>query len=86
MLKIALIQLDITVEAKHINNKRAQGFIKKAAQEACDVAVLPELFNTGFSKNIVALADEEEGEVAAALRNRYTGPGEELVQEVEEQH
>lgn len=64
MLKIALIQLNIAVEAKQTNYARAESFIRKAAQEACDVAVLPELFSTGFSKNIVAIADEEEGETA----------------------
>ena len=58
MMKIALVQLNITVEAKQTNYERAERFIKKAAQEACDVVVLPELFHTGFSKNIVAIADE----------------------------
>ena len=50
MMKIALIQLNITVDAKQTNYKRAESFIKEAAQEACDVAVLPELFSTGYSK------------------------------------
>ncbi len=67
MMKIALIQLNIATDAKPKNNERAERFIKKAAQEACDVAVLPELFNTGFSKNIVAIADEEDGETASVL-------------------
>jgi predicted amidohydrolase len=73
MMKIALIQLNITAEAKQTNYERAESFIKKAAQEACDVAVLPELFSTGFPKNIVAIADEEEGETASVLSKLAKG-------------
>jgi omega-amidase len=66
MMKIALIQLNITVDAKQTNYKRAESFIKEAAQEACDVAVLPELFSTGYSKDISVMADKE-GETASVL-------------------
>jgi len=68
-MKIALIQLNIAFEAKQTNYERTESFIKKAAQETCDIAVLPEVFNTGFSKNISATAEDENGETASILSN-----------------
>jgi omega-amidase len=66
-MKIALIQLYVAFEAKRTNYKRTEEFIKKASQEACDIAMLPELFHTGFSKNIALMAEDEDGETASAL-------------------
>ena len=42
------------------NFRRAKDLIKKAAEEACDVIVLPELWNTGFfpKENLVSLSDK----------------------------
>jgi predicted amidohydrolase len=60
-MKIALLQLDIIWEAKDINIEKAELYIKKASDNCCDVAVLPEMFNTGFSMNISKIAEDEEG-------------------------
>lgn len=60
-MKIALLQLDITWEEKDRNIKKAELYLKKASDNGCDVAVLPEMFNTGFSMNISKIADNEEG-------------------------
>lgn len=66
-MKIALVQLDIVWESKKINCERAEEFIKKASHEKCDIAVFPEMFNTGFSMNISAIAEDENGKTASVL-------------------
>lgn len=55
-MRIGLIQLNITDEVKQRNHERAESFLEQAAQKHCDIAVLPELFDTGFIKNIKTLA------------------------------
>lgn len=54
-MKIGLIQLNIVADDKQTNHKRAAQFVRRAAQQGCDVAVLPELFDTGFSKHIATI-------------------------------
>ena len=66
-MKIALIQMDTAWESKTANYARAEKFFKKAAQEACDIIVFPEMFDTGFSMNISALSEDEKGETARVL-------------------
>jgi predicted amidohydrolase len=66
-MKIALIQLDIAWESKEANYKKAELFAKKASEEKCDVVVFPEMFNTGFSMNVSAIAESENGETNLVL-------------------
>jgi predicted amidohydrolase len=66
-MKIALIQLDIEWESKKINYRKTETFIKRASEEKCDIVVLPEMFNTGFSMNVSAIAEDEDGETALFL-------------------
>jgi len=66
-MKIAMIQMDIAWESKKANNDKAEGFIQRACQGDCDVVVFPEMFNTGCSMNVSSVAEEEDGETAAAL-------------------
>ena len=88
MMKIALIQLNIVVEAKQTNYERAESFITKAAQETCDVAVLPEVFNTGYSENITAIADEDgklvrrTGVMGIVVKGGEVRPGDRIVLEL----
>jgi len=73
-MKIALIQMDIVWESKKANYARAEKFFIKAARESCDIIVFPEMFNTGFSMNISAIAEDEKGEtsrVLSALAKKY---------------
>jgi len=58
--KIALIQLNTVFESKKTNHERAEAFIKKAASLNCDIAILPEMFDTGFSMNVSVVADSGE--------------------------
>jgi len=66
-LRIALVQLDIEWESKKENYRKAEGFIKRASHEGCDIIVFPEMFNTGFSMNISSIAEDEDGETALIL-------------------
>ncbi len=66
-MKIALIQLNIKWEAKEANIQMADYFAKKAASENCDIIVFPEMFNSGFSMNIRAIAEDLNGETSSAL-------------------
>jgi predicted amidohydrolase len=66
-MKVALIQFNSIWEAKKENLERAEGFVQRAAEDHCDVVVFPEMFTTGFSMNIPAVAEEGYGETAQAL-------------------
>ena len=66
-MKIALIQLDIEWEAKEENYKRAEFFAERASREKCDIIIFPEMFNTGFSMNVSAIAEEGNGKTNSAL-------------------
>ena len=44
-IKIALVQMHVEKD-KYKNLETANTFIKKVAQEGCDLAILPEMFTT----------------------------------------
>jgi len=71
-VKIALVQLDIEWESKKANFRNAEAFITQASHAGCDIVVLPEMFNTGFSMNIAAIAEDEKGETASVLSRLAT--------------
>ena len=56
MLKIAMIQLNIRCDDKCANYDRAETLLRQAADADCDVAILPEVFDTGFSQHVVRTA------------------------------
>jgi predicted amidohydrolase len=66
-MKIALIQMDTAWESRRANYASADKFFKKAAREACDIIVFPEMFDTGFSMNISALRKDGKGETEGVL-------------------
>jgi len=66
-MKIALIQMDTAWESKKANYAKAENFFRKAARKSCDIIVFPEMFNTGFSMNISAIAEDERGETSQVL-------------------
>ncbi|HMK56603.1 MAG TPA: carbon-nitrogen family hydrolase [Dissulfurispiraceae bacterium] len=66
-MKAALIQPDIFWEDQKANYGKAASFAARAAAEHCDIIVFPEMFNTGFSMNLAAVADEGLGETTSIL-------------------
>ena len=66
-MKMALIQMDIAWESKKANYAKAENYFRRAARESCDIIVFPEMFNTGFSMDISAIAEDERGETSQVL-------------------
>lgn len=66
-MKVALVQLNSAWEDKKANLERAGAFVSKAAGEGCSIVVFPEMFSTGFSMNVAAVAEEGYGETASLL-------------------
>jgi predicted amidohydrolase len=66
-MKLALLQMDIKWEDVNANLARAGGLIKDAAVKGADVAVLPEMFTTGFTMNLGAVEKGDEGGTHKAL-------------------
>jgi predicted amidohydrolase len=63
-VKVAMVEMDIAWESKEANLARAREFVKKASEEKCDIVVFPEMFASGFSMNVTAIAEEEHGETS----------------------
>lgn len=59
--------MDIAWEDKAANLARAAELIASASSNGCDVIALPEMFNSGFSMNHSAFAEEGLGETSALL-------------------
>jgi len=66
-MKIASIQLNIIWEDKLANFKRAERFVEQAKEDGCDLVVLPEMFNTGFSMNVDLIAEPANSETSKFL-------------------
>lgn len=66
-MKAALIQIDIAWQDRQRNYDKAVYFAKLAASKKCDLVVLPEMFNIGFSMDLTAVADEGVGETTSLL-------------------
>jgi predicted amidohydrolase len=60
-MRAALIQLDIVWEDPAANHERAGRLVAQAKSAGADVAVLPEMFATGFSMNAAKIAQPPGG-------------------------
>ena len=67
-MKIALIQFDIEWEDPAANHRRAGKLLEEAAERGSRVAVLPEMFSTGFSMNTRRIAQPPGGSSEAFLK------------------
>ncbi len=65
-IKIALIQTHVE-ENKFDNIKNASEFVKKATNEGCDIAILPEMFTTPYQTSNFPIYAEKEGEESFKL-------------------
>ena len=66
-MKIASIQLNITWHDKQANLSRAKGFIQQAAASQCELVILPEMFNTGYSMDASKVVESIDGETISTL-------------------
>jgi predicted amidohydrolase len=60
-------QFDIAWEEKPANFDRVRRLLEDAAPAPGSLAILPEMFATGFSMNVAGIAEDERGETAAFL-------------------
>ena len=60
-MKIIACQTDIRWEDKAANHAGISALLEKASPPAGSMIVLPEMFDTGFSMNVDATADDEQG-------------------------
>lgn len=67
-VRVYCCQMDIAWEDKRANFLRARGMLRGAQVEAGSLVVLPEMFATGFSMNVGAIAEVAGGETEGFLR------------------
>lgn len=60
-MRLALIQLDIAWENAEENRRRAGELLRRAAAGGARLAMLPEMFNTGFSMSPETVAEAAGG-------------------------
>jgi predicted amidohydrolase len=68
VIRTALIQFDITWEERARNHERAGILLAQAAAAGARLAILPEMFSTGFSMKGESVAEEPGGETGAWLQ------------------
>ena len=68
LLRVALVQTDIIWEDKERNRERCAQVLERLSGR-CDLAVLPEMFTTGFSMRAEELAEPVEGATVEALKS-----------------
>jgi predicted amidohydrolase len=69
-VEVALLQLDIAWESVPENHRRAALLLERAATEGARLAVLPEMFSTGFSMDAGRLAQAPGGVSEAFLKDQ----------------
>lgn len=66
-MRVSLIQTDTQWESPAANIDKARGFISRAASEGAAIAILPEMFSTGFSMKAHSVAGAEATEKLSSL-------------------
>ncbi len=74
-MKVALLQLDIAWEDVPANHARASRLLDQAAALGARLAILPEMFATGFSMDGRRIAQPEGGPTETFLRERAAALG-----------
>jgi predicted amidohydrolase len=66
-MKVACVQFDIAWENKTANYSTITRMLEKARPEAATLVLLPEMFATGFSMNVAAIAEGKSRETETFL-------------------
>jgi len=74
-MKVALLQLDLAWEDVPANHERASRLLGQAAALGARLAILPEMFATGFSMDGRRIAQPEGGPTETFLRERADALG-----------
>ncbi|HSB63161.1 MAG TPA: nitrilase-related carbon-nitrogen hydrolase [Thermoanaerobaculia bacterium] len=78
-MRVALLQMDLAWEDWKANHARAAKLLKRAADAGADLALLPEMFATGFSMDGAKIAQPPGGPSERWLRGVARGLGLHLV-------
>lgn len=68
-MRLALIQMELAWEDVAENHRRAAGRLAEAKKRGADLALLPEMFSTGFSMDSARIAQPPGGESETFLRD-----------------
>jgi predicted amidohydrolase len=60
-MNIACVQFDVAWEDKETNYRKVSSLLKSANVPRGSLVLLPEMFATGFSMNVAAIAEEQDG-------------------------
>jgi predicted amidohydrolase len=74
-LSVALLQMDTAWEDVAENHRRADAMLRDAAARGAELAVLPEMFSTGFSMSPERIAEAEGGPSERFLLDRARSLG-----------
>ena len=74
-MRAALVQMDLAWEEWPANHARAAQHLKRAADAGADLAILPEMFASGFSMNVAKTAQPPGGPTEQWLRGMARGLG-----------
>jgi predicted amidohydrolase len=74
-MRVALIQLDLAWEDARENHTRADRRLREAAALGARLAILPEMFCSGFSMDPGKVAEPEDGPTETFLRDTADGLG-----------
>lgn len=83
-MRAALVQLDLVWEDWAANHARSARLLKRAADSGADLAVLPEMFATGFSMDAARIAQAPGGPTEQWLKGMARGLGLHLIAGVAE--
>jgi len=67
-VRVALLQMDLAWEDVPENHRRARGLLEQAAKQGARLAILPEMFSTGFSMDAAGVAEPPGGPSETFLR------------------
>jgi predicted amidohydrolase len=67
-MRLALIQMELAWEDVPENHRRARRHLQEAQARGARLALLPEMFSTGFSMDSGRIAQDPEGSSATFLR------------------
>ncbi|AMA72405.1 MULTISPECIES: carbon-nitrogen family hydrolase [Aneurinibacillus] len=70
-MKIALIQMDVTIGEPDVNFEKAHRLMKQAMEQAPDIIVLPEMWNTGYALEIAEQIADIDGQRTKELFSSF---------------
>jgi len=65
-MRLALVSLDQRWQDKDANFSRCEDFVREARLQGCDLIVFPEMTLTGYSLDMAAISEPEEGSLTLA--------------------